>query len=209
MPAIWKLSHILPLLKPGKPADEGKSYRPISLLCSLVKLLECLMLPSVTEALPKGDNQHSFAPLHSTTTAVFPIANRIATAFNEVKPASRVATVAVDISKAFNVVDINKLLDKIVSSNLHPNYIRWLGSYLKGRKAATLFRGKISCQCTVHLGVPQGSCLSPALFSFFVSTIPSSAEISSMFADDDTMSKSGTVAVIERKLQEDINEVIQ
>ena len=209
IPAIWKLAHIIPLLKPGKDADKGLSYRPISLLCSLVKLLERLLLPSVVEALPKGPNQHGFAPLHSTSTAVYPIVNRIATAFNEVKPASRVATVAVDISKAFDSVDIDMLLSKIADSNLHPNLIRWLGTYLRGRKAVTLYEGKMSTQRTVHLGVPQGAVLSPALFSFFVSTIPSSAEVSCMFADDNTMSESGTVVEIERKLQQDVDELVE
>ena len=32
IPAIWKSAIILPLLKPGKPADVSTSYRPISLL---------------------------------------------------------------------------------------------------------------------------------------------------------------------------------
>ena len=208
VPAIWKLAHIIPLPKPGKPSEEGLSYRPISLLCPLVKLLERILLGRITEALPKGANQHGFAPLHSTTTAVFPIANRIATAFNEIKPASRVATVAVDISKAFDSVDTNMLLDRIADSNLHPNLVRWLGAYLKGRKAATIYQGVKSAQRAVHLGVPQGAVLSPALFNYFVSTIPSSAEISCMYADDNTMSESGTVAEIEERLQQDVNELV-
>ena len=39
-PPIWKTGRIIPLLKPGKPADEGKSYRPVSLLSPLAKTLE-------------------------------------------------------------------------------------------------------------------------------------------------------------------------
>ena len=208
VPAIWKLAHIIPLLKPGKEADKGLSYRPISLLCALVKLLERLLLLSVVEALPRGPSQHGFAPMHSTSTAVFPIANRIATAFNEVKPASRVATVAVDISKAFDSVDSDMLLSRIADSYLHPNLVRWLGSFLKGRKAITLYEGKASRQRSVHLGVPQGAVLSPCLFSFFVASIPNSAEICCMFADDNTMSETGTVIDIERKLQEDVDELV-
>ena len=33
IPSIWKSAHVLPVLKPNKPADQGKSFRPISLLC--------------------------------------------------------------------------------------------------------------------------------------------------------------------------------
>ena len=47
LPAIWKRSLILPVLKPGKPASEGTSYRPISLLCPASKLLERLVLLSI------------------------------------------------------------------------------------------------------------------------------------------------------------------
>ena len=94
-----------------------------------------------------------------------------------------------DISKAFDSVNLNILLDKICGSPLHPNLIRWLGAYLRGRKAASLYKGEKSVQRTVHLGVPQGSVLSPALFSFFVASIPDCAEVSSMYADDFTMSE--------------------
>ena len=37
MPSIWKMARIIPVLKPGKSADKGISYRPISLLCPAVK----------------------------------------------------------------------------------------------------------------------------------------------------------------------------
>ena len=31
-PGQWKVSHVIPILKPGKPAEAVQSYRPISLL---------------------------------------------------------------------------------------------------------------------------------------------------------------------------------
>jgi hypothetical protein len=48
LPAIWKAAVIVPILKPGKPAGDGSSYRPFSLLCPAVKVLEKLLLPQVT-----------------------------------------------------------------------------------------------------------------------------------------------------------------
>ena len=39
IPSIWKTARIIPLLKPGKPDDTGKSYRPVSLPSPLVKAL--------------------------------------------------------------------------------------------------------------------------------------------------------------------------
>jgi hypothetical protein len=45
VPTICKTALILPILKPGKPADQGTSYRPISLLSLVIKVLKRLLLP--------------------------------------------------------------------------------------------------------------------------------------------------------------------
>ena len=47
IPVIWKQAIVVPILKPGKPAEQGNSYRPISLLSPVVKilLLERLIKP--------------------------------------------------------------------------------------------------------------------------------------------------------------------
>jgi hypothetical protein len=78
LPAMWKAALIVRVLKPGKPANVGSSYRPISLLCPAAKVLERLFLPSVTAYLPKSVSQHGFSPLHSCTSALLPIATRVA-----------------------------------------------------------------------------------------------------------------------------------
>ena len=43
VPDSWKIAIIIPLLKPGKPANEASSYRPISLTFCLRKLFERLV----------------------------------------------------------------------------------------------------------------------------------------------------------------------
>ncbi|GFW12675.1 RNA-directed DNA polymerase from mobile element jockey [Trichonephila clavipes] len=40
LPKIWKLSTVIPILKPNKNASECKTYRPISLTSTLCKLME-------------------------------------------------------------------------------------------------------------------------------------------------------------------------
>ena len=70
IPVIWKMSTIIPLLKPKKPAEESTSYRPVSLLCPAIKILERLVLPSLTDYLPVPDIQHGFRQQHSTVTAL-------------------------------------------------------------------------------------------------------------------------------------------
>jgi hypothetical protein len=58
IPIVWKQAIIIPVLKPGKPADQGLSYRPISLLSPVVKILKRLIKPDVNFSLPKHCNRH-------------------------------------------------------------------------------------------------------------------------------------------------------
>jgi hypothetical protein len=131
LPAIWKAAVIVPVLKP--------SYRPIFLLSPAVKVLEHLLLPDVVAALPKSSAQHGFAPAHSCVTALLPIIKKVAIGFNGPAPASRSALCAVNISKAFNSINHILLLEQIAASPLHPNLVRWLAAYIRGRTAHCIY----------------------------------------------------------------------
>ena len=184
IPAIWKEAIVIPLLKPGKVASMGPSYRPISLLSPAVKVMERLLLPEISR-LPLAQSQHGFRPNRSTVTALLPLADRIAEGFNRPRPPFRTVTMALDLSKAFDVLDRIKLIVALAGSNLRSNTIRWLSTYLKGRMASCRYNQCMSPRRQTRSGVPQGSCLSPVLFNFFVSSYPQSDHISSTsYADD-------------------------
>ena len=124
IPTIWKNSDKIQILKAGKPQDEGRSYRPISLLCPTVKILERLLLPSIIEALGTRPFQHFFKPRCSTTSVPLPISARVVSGFNQLKPPS--IAIAVDISKAFGTVS-HRLLIEMIQRSRH-NLVRWLTS---------------------------------------------------------------------------------
>ncbi len=48
-PIAWKLAKVIPILKPGKDSSDPTSYRPISLLSCLGKVLEKLLLDRLIE----------------------------------------------------------------------------------------------------------------------------------------------------------------
>ena len=186
IPACWKLAIIVAILKAGKPASLGSSYRPISLLSPAAKVLERLLLPHITTAFPLSPSQHGFRPRRSTTTALLPLSHAVATGFNRRKPPSRSIALAIDFSKAFDSIPHNLLISRITQSTLHPNIKRWLSAYLRGRAAACLYQRARSRFRSIRAGVPQGSVISPSLFNAFVEDYPVSADLHTSYADDFT-----------------------
>ena len=137
----------------------------------------------------------------------FAYRKQIAEGFNEAKPSGRTATVAIDISKAFDSVNHTLLLDSICDTHLHPNLVHWVATYLRGRQACVTWQGVSSPWRNVKTGVPQGSVLGPVLFNFFVSDCP---VVDPSYADDFTISRTAQqLDEIERLLQQDVDAVAE
>ena len=194
IPSIWKTGRIIPLLKPGKPPEEGTSLRPVSLLCPPAKTLEALLLPYINEAIPLADHQHGFRKGRSTITALHTISEHITTGLNVKKPVNRTVSVAIDLSKAFDTVDHGQLLKDIYELQLNEHIKRFLNAYLNGRQTYVEFRGSRSKFRQMNQGVPQGGVLSPVLFNLYMSKMPlppSNIKLVT-YADDSNILGSGT-----------------
>src|SRR3989454_11526874 len=92
--------------------------------------------------------------------------------FHENQPPSRTIFVALDMSKAFDTVNIHTLINKIHNTDIPPTIQKFTANYLKGRKAFTSYNQFTSKQQTIKTGVPQGGVLSPTLFNIYTSDIP-------------------------------------
>ena len=173
IPQIWKTAKIIPLPKPNKDKNLGKSYRPISLLSNIAKILERVILNRIQPHLPNKAYQHGYKKKHSTTTALQQVTHIIASGFNQERPPKRTITIAVDMSRAFDVVNHNKLIERMINSTtIPPIFIKYLSNYIQGRRAYTVYNSAQSKQRSFHAGVPQGGVLSPALFNLFMADMP-------------------------------------
>ena len=193
LPTIWKTSIIIPLPKPGKDPSDSNSYRPVSLLCPAIKVLERLILPDLQTTLPIPDFQHGFRPKYSTISALNDLNQDINSGFNKSKPPHRTTLLQIDMSKAFDMVNHDKLITDINKSNLPEHLKRWFNSYLRGRQSRVKFRGKTSTSRNIRAGVPQGAVTSPILFNFYLTNMPRPPEDIKIiqYADDISIYCSG------------------
>ena len=193
IPSIWKTAKIIPLLKPGKPSNLGPSYRPVSLLSPAIKILEALLLPSINDAVKLAPHQHGFRKGRSTCTALQAIINHVHTGLNRKKPSHRTVSVAIDLSRAFDTVDHQILLDDIQQLDLNCYIKRFLCAYLRGRQTYVVFRNSVCKYRKVKQGVPQGGVLSPVLFNLYMSSMPAPPGniVLVSYADDGNILNSG------------------
>jgi hypothetical protein len=101
----WKVSQVIPILKPRKPPEETQSYRPISMLPVLSKLFEKLLITRIQSTLQDKqiipDHLFGFRQKHATTEQVHHIVNII----HDGQESDQYCTAAfLDISQAFDKV---------------------------------------------------------------------------------------------------------
>ena len=189
IPHTWKLGNIVHIQKSNKDTNKGTLYRPISLLSAIAKTLEKSLLPYITANIPNTPTQHGYKTQHSTLTALHTVKNTVAKGFNQMAPPARTITVALDLSKAFDTINIHTLIRKLLQTNIPCTVIKFIANYIKGRKAYTTYRNHISRQRQFKIGV-----LSRILFNIHTSDLPPpSAPVQVMaYADDITITSTHT-----------------
>lgn len=189
-PKLWKEGKIIPLPKDTKSTFCGPNSRPISILPILSKLLEKIVFKQVQDYFSNNDLttmfQHAYRYGHSTCTAMTQMSDSWLTSIDN---SMLVGTLLLDFSAAFDVIDHEILISKLISYGFTSSAIKWFKSYLSERSQRVYFNGALSCSKSLDCGVPQGSCLGPLLFSIFTNDMPyilSKATLT-MFADDTTL----------------------
>ena len=75
--------------------------------------------------------------------------------------------VALDMSKAFDTINIHTLIRKLLQTNIPGTIIKFIANYIKGRKAYTTYRNHTFSQRQFKTGVPQGGVLLLTLFNIY------------------------------------------
>ena len=196
-PQQWKLAKIVALHKKQNRCLP-ENYRPVALLCVLSKILEKAVSQQVIDYMENNSifhpSHHGFRGQHSTCTALLEMHDGWLNAMNR---GEFVATVMLDLSAAFDVVDHDLLLQKLNVYGFDKNSLQWIQSYLVGRYQVVLVDGYMSHPLPLNARVPQGSILGPLLYNLFTNDLPTVVQESVdergsivCYADDSTLSVS-------------------
>ena len=139
IPHTRKWANIVPIPKPNKHTDKGTSYRPISLLSVIAMTLEKSLLPYITANIPNTPMQHGYKTQHYTVTELHTLNNTTAKRFNQMASPARTITVALDMSKALDTINIHTLIRKLLHTNIPYTIIKFIADYIKGCKAYTTY----------------------------------------------------------------------
>ena len=210
IPKAWKVATITPILKKGKPADEPKSYRPISQTSCIGKVAERMVNRRLYWWLEAAgvisQSQAGFRAKSRTEDQLFRFTQKVLDGFQEQK---HTTAIFIDLQQAYDRVWKTGLYQKMQSLGIKSKMYFWIKAFLTDRLIQTRFNSALSSKEVQEEGLPQGSSLSCTLFLVFINDVSDIIKCeNALFADDLVLWHTSSSTIISRRrLQEDLKKL--
>ena len=201
-----------PIYKGKGLKSELGNYRPISVISHISKILEKIVKDQIMDFLTEQnlvtEYQMAYIRGRSTQSAINFLTNHW---LNNIDNGLYTTACLIDLSKCFDCVNSDILLQKLTKYGINGIPLNWFRSYLSNRKQVVYFNNKISSVVNLNIGVPQGTVLGPILFLIYmndlIDILPNKSCI--MYADDIALFPSATnLETAVSKLQYIINDTV-
>ncbi|KAI8485842.1 hypothetical protein Bbelb_363940 [Branchiostoma belcheri] len=142
----------------------------------------------------------------STTHCLLDLTNEIFKATD--KPGVLCSLVSTDYSKAFDRVNHNVAIQRLIELGLRPSLTSWVVDFLRDRRQVVRYHGTLSESMTVACGLPQGTLLGPLLFIAYINSAAALAASKRWkFVDDLNLLEARNPTSMPSSLQQDLTDL--